>query len=127
VAHVRVAVQVAGAVAAQPRELAAVDSVLTTLITQAIAQAQDGIVDVVLVPHGRQDVRAVVYHRHAVRAGVPVNQGRGWAQCAAYVADCYGVPTVQQCLQDQYLAADMIDGYGVAWFHWPLVPLTDVW
>jgi hypothetical protein len=139
VAHVRVAGQVAGAVAAQPRELAAVDSVLTTLIMHAVQQAMDGTVDVVLVPHGAgQDVRIVVYHRHptgvgaagrtlVAGAGPPTSRGRGWQICAAYVADCYGVPTVQQCLQNQYLAADLIDGYGVAWFHWPLVPLTDAW
>jgi hypothetical protein len=44
--------------------------------------------------------------------------------CAAYVADCYGVPTVQQCFDAQYLAAAVIDAYQVAWFHWPLVPAS---
>jgi hypothetical protein len=123
VADVRVAVHVTGAVAAQKRELAAVDGVLTTLITQAVEQAVDGIVYVVLVPHaGGHDVRAVVYHRHAAHTGTPLGTGCGWAICAAYVADCYGVPTVQQCLDAQYLAADVIDDYRVAWFHWPLVP-----
>ncbi len=123
VANVRVAVHATGAVAAHPRELAAVDGVLTTLVTQAVAQAVDGIVYVVLVPHGdTQDVRMVVYHRHPAHVGTPLGTGRGWARCAAYVADCYGVPTMQQCLDAQYLAADVRDGYGVAWFHWPLLP-----
>ncbi len=122
---VRVGVHLTGAVAAHPRERAAVDGVLTTLIMQAMRWAADGIVYVVLVPHGAgQDVRAVVYHRHAARADLPQDRGRGWTRCAAYVADCYGLPTVQQCLAAQYLAADVIDGYGVAWFHWPLVPPT---
>lgn len=126
-AYVRVAVHVAGAVAAQPRELAAVDSVLTTLIMQAVPQALDGVVDVVLLPHGGgQDVRAVVYHRHAAHDGTPQGTGHGWAICAAYVADCYGVPTVQQCLDRQYLAADVMAGYRVAWFHWPLVPRANI-
>jgi hypothetical protein len=63
-----------------------------------------------------------VYHRPPVPAVVLTDQGHGWAVCAAYVADCYGVPTVQQCLHAQYLAAQVIDVYHVAWFHWPLVP-----
>jgi hypothetical protein len=113
-------------VAAHPRELAAVDTVLTTLMTYAVQHAMDGVVYMVLVPHASgQDVRAVVYHRHAAPAVVSQDRGRGWARCAAYVADCYGVPSMQQCLQDQYLAADMIDGYDVAWFHWPLVSGVD--
>jgi hypothetical protein len=58
---------------------------------------------------------------HAV---VPTARGLGWAVCAAYVADCYGVPTVQQCFDAQYLAAAVIDAYQVAWFHWPLVPAS---
>ncbi len=125
-AHVRVAVHVAGAVAAHPQELAAVDTVLTTLMTYAVQHAMDGVVYMVLVPHASgQDVRAVVYHRHAAPAVLSQDRGRGWARCAAYVADCYGVPSMQQCLQDQYLAADMIDGYDVAWFHWPLVSGVD--
>ncbi len=123
VADVRVAIHGTGVVAAQGREWAAVDSVLTTLIAAAVAQAGDGIVYVVLLAHGEgQDVRLVVYHRSATRADVPADAGYGWARCAAYVADCYGVPTVQQCLDAQYLAADVIDVYRVAWFHWPLVP-----
>jgi hypothetical protein len=110
---VRVGVHLTGAVAAHGRERAAVDGVLTTLIMQAMRWAADGIVYVVLVPHGAgQDVRAVVYHRHAARADLPQDRGRGWTRCAAYVADCYGLPTVQQCLAAQYLAADVIDGYG---------------
>ncbi len=122
VSDVRLAVEVAGMVAAHPRERAAVDTVLTTLITQAVLEAKDGIVYVVLLPHGDQDVRLVVYHRTPAPAVVPTDQGHGWAVCAAYVADCYGVPTVQQCLHAQYLAAQVIDVYHVAWFHWPLVP-----
>jgi hypothetical protein len=103
------------------------------LITHAVQQAVDGIVYVVLVPHGAgQDVRIVVYHRYHVGAGTagrtlvmgagtPPGMEWGWQMCAAYVADCYGVPRLQQCLDDQYLAAAVIDEYRVAWFHWPLM------
>jgi len=137
VADMRVAVHMTGVVAAHPRELAAVDTVLTTLVTHAVQHAIDGIVYVVLVPHGAgQDVRIVVYHRfHGGAAtagrtlvtgdGTPPGMRWGWQTCAAYVADCYGVPTVQQCLDAQYLAAAVIDAYRVAWFHWPLMPPPD--
>jgi hypothetical protein len=55
VSDVRVVVAATGAVAAHRRERAAVDGVLTTLIT-----AVDGMVYVVRLPHGTQDVRVVV-------------------------------------------------------------------
>jgi hypothetical protein len=44
--------------------------------------------------------------------------------CAAYVAECYGVAGTQQAVAGHYLAATVIEGAFVAYFHWPLLRMS---
>jgi hypothetical protein len=37
------------------------------------------------------------------------------------VAECYGLAGTRQAVAEQYLAATVLDGTFVCWFHWPLL------
>ncbi len=141
VAQVQVDVQADAAIAARPSELAAMDGVLTNLVNNAVRFAADGQVDLAVLPHAAgRDVRVVVSngltaaHQAVLTAHVGTDWGHlfaggfttggtglGLQICAATVAECYGLAGTRQAVAGHYLAATMIDGAFVAYFHWPLL------
>lgn len=141
VARVHVDVQAEDAIAARPSELAAMDGVLTNLVNNAVRFAADGQVYLAVLPHAAgRDVRVVVSngltaaHQYALTAHVGTDWARlfaggfttggtglGLQICAATVAECYGLVGTRQAVAGHYLAATMIEGAFVAYFHWPLL------
>jgi signal transduction histidine kinase len=123
-------------------EFAALDRVLYNLINNAVRHSADNRVYLSIFPlsdEQDQNVRFVIYnqirpeHQALLRAqfGDQIHQlfkgsfttggsGLGMQICADFVADAYGVGSVQRCVEQGYIGARVVDQYFVTWFHWPV-------
>jgi len=130
VGDVRVVVAAPGAVAAHGREWAAVDTVLTTLITAAVQQAVDGIVYVVVLPHGDQDVRLGGVpppgcpHGGAHRPGARLDGGCGVCGRLLWCAHRAAVPgrPVSRCRRDRRVSGGVVSLASGAGSHRAITP-----
>lgn len=122
-------------------EFAALDRVLYNLINNAVRFAANSRVYLSILPlETGQDVRFVVYNQATAehqqrlheRFGDDLGQlfrggfttggsGLGMRICAEFVMDAYGVGSVDRCVAEGYLGAQLREDHFIAWFHWPLV------
>lgn len=121
-------------------EFAALDRVLYNLINNAVRHSADNRVYLSIFPLADEhNVRFVIYnqirsqHRALLHTqfGDQLNllfkggfttggSGLGMQICADFVADAYGVGSVQRCVEQGYIGAQVVDSYFVTWFHWPV-------
>lgn len=136
-------VQYEGNVAESCLEFSAVDRVIYNLVNNAAAYAADDTVDfhILTVPRpAPQHLRFVLRnrvtpeHRETLekRFGGRLNElffggfstggnGFGLRICAEFVANAYGVHSLERCLADGYIGARLEPDSFVTWFHWPMV------
>ncbi|NNJ12547.1 HAMP domain-containing histidine kinase [Chloroflexales bacterium ZM16-3] len=140
-AEVLVECQFHGAVSERCLEFSALDRVLYNLINNATAHSADGVVYLSILPLGDhpEHLRFTVFNRTTEQQQVKITQhfpdgpgqlfqggfttggsGLGMRICADFVCNAYGLPTVSQALAEGYLGARFLDGFFVAWFHWPV-------
>ncbi len=132
-----------GNVAESCLEFSAVDRVVYNLINNAAQYAANDEVDfhILTVPKGvPQHLRFVIRnristeHKAALQArfGEKLNDlfiggfttggnGFGMRICAEFVANAYGVHSLERCLADGYIGAKLEGDSFVTWFHWPTV------
>lgn len=123
-------------------EFAALDRVLYNLINNAVRHTADSRVYLSIFPltdEHEHNVRFVIYNQirpehqtllqsqlgddlHQLFKGgfTTGGSGLGMQICADFVADAYGVGSVQRCVEQGYIGARIVDSYFVTWFHWPV-------
>jgi signal transduction histidine kinase len=123
-------------------EFAALDRVLYNLINNAVRHTADDWVYLSIFPlvdEQEHNVRFVIYnqirpeHQELLLAqfGDQLHQlfnggfttggsGLGMQICADFVADAYGLGSVQRCVEQGYIGARIVDSYFLTWFHWPV-------
>ncbi|MCD6048955.1 MAG: hypothetical protein K0Q55_358 [Verrucomicrobia bacterium] len=132
-----------GYVAESCLEFSAVDRVIYNLINNAALYAADDQVDfhILTVPKGVPlHLRFVIRNRITAghqatlrtRFGTQLNDifiggfttggnGFGMRICAEFVANAYGVHSLERCLAEGYIGAKLEGDSFVVWFHWPTV------
>lgn len=123
-------------------EFSALDRVLYNLINNAVRHSADEVVYLSIFPlleDEVQNIRFVIYnaitpdHRQRVRErfGPDLNalfgsgfttggSGLGLSICRHFVANAYGIHTLEAVTREGHLGATLIDDYFVNWFHWPI-------
>ncbi|MBX0329815.1 ATP-binding protein [Oscillochloris sp. ZM17-4] len=130
-----------GAVSERCLEFSALDRVIYNLINNATAHSADGKVYMSILPlgEGAENLRFAVFNRASAQQQAKIEgrfpggpgllfqggfttggSGLGMRICADFVCNAYGLPAVEQALAEGHLGARFIDGYFVAWFHWPV-------
>lgn len=131
-----------GAVAERCLEFAALDRVVYNLVNNAAAHSADARVRLAILPvpaTAPRDLRIAVANRvsdeqrRALESRFPDGvgalfhggfttggSGLGLRICADFVANAYGLATVDQALAGGHLGAAIVQGQFVAWVHWPI-------
>lgn len=124
-------------------EFSALDRVLYNLVNNAARNTVDGVVHLAMLPveaDQPHNLRFVVYNaigaeqraQLTAHFGDKLNRlflggfttdgtGLGMRICANFVANAYGVHTIERALAEQYIGSCLVDEQFVAWFHWPLI------
>lgn len=141
-AQVEVACYFAGNVSERCLEFAALDRVVYNLVNNAVRHTADDRVYLGILPippERHRDLRFVVANRITgeqqrlltTRYGQSLGglfeggfttggAGLGMRICADFVLNAYGVRSVLQGVEGGYLGARLVEGYFIAWFHWPI-------
>lgn len=130
-----------GAVSERCLEFSALDRVIYNLMNNAAAHSADGQVFMSILPLGDEpeNLRFTIFNRASEQQQARISgrfpkgpgqlfrggfttggSGLGMRICADFVCNAYGLPGVDQALEEGHLGARFIDGYFVAWFHWPV-------
>lgn len=131
-----------GNIAERCLEFSSLDRVMYNLMNNAVRHTADGQVYLSIFPVGGaepHDVRFVIYNRIAPEQAARLRErfgsnlsrmftegfsttgsGLGMHICAEFVANAYGVPSLERCLSERYLGATAVDLFFVNWFHWPI-------
>jgi signal transduction histidine kinase len=131
-----------GAIAERCLEFAALDRVIYNLVNNAAAHSADGRVRLAILPvppAAPRDLRIAVANpvsdeqRRALESRFPDGlgalfhggfttggSGLGLRICADFVANAYGLATVDQALAGGHIGAAIVAGQFVAWVHWPI-------
>lgn len=124
-------------------EFSALDRVIYNLMNNAARNTADSKVYLSIFPVGEgldESVRFVIAnriapeHQQTLETRFPEGlgslfeggfttggSGLGMRICSQFVANAYGMPTVERCVRDKYIGAISHDGYFITWFHWPVV------
>ncbi len=140
-AHVIIDSHFNGNVSERCIEFAALDRVVYNLINNSARFTSDSYVYFVILPVGekQRDLRLVIYNRVTTKQRTTLQDrfgdhlsklfyggfttggnGLGLRICADFVADAYGLSSIEQALVEGYLGAQLIDDHFVSWFHWPV-------
>jgi signal transduction histidine kinase len=141
--HVSLHAPTGGMVAERCMEFSALDRVLYNLVNNAAQHAADGRVHIEVEPvdQERQLQFRVInrltddQHRRLVESFGQTDisdlmlggyttggHGVGTRVCADMVRHGYGLDSVRAVLDGGYAGAQLVDGYFVAYFHWPAMP-----
>lgn len=132
-----------GNVAESCLEFSAVDRVIYNLINNAAVYTTNDEIDfhILTVPKGVPQHLRFVFRNHISaehkaalenRFGDRLNEifiggfttggnGYGMRICAEFVANAYGLHSLERCLEEGYIGVKLIDDSFVTWFHWPTV------
>lgn len=140
---VQLDIQYDGNVAESCLEFSAVDRVIYNLINNAALYAVEDVIHfhILTVPKGvPQHLRFVITNHISAEHKAALEQrfgqrlqdifiggfttggnGFGMRICAEFVANAYGVHSLDRCLADGYIGAKLEGATFVTWFHWPTV------
>lgn len=127
-----------GNIAARCLETSSIDRVLYNYMNNAMRFASDRTVTLWIFPINQDLTRWVVHNQltadQAERLSGAIDSqpwrlfngevrrgpdGLGLSNCAEIVAGCFGLPTPQEAVDQQYLGAAILETDYLAWFHWP--------
>ena len=125
-------------------EFATLDRIIYNLMNNAAQYSSDQVIHFAVLPIPREDpknIRFVVANKISPKQqGILMRNfprhlsdifdsgfstgghGLGVRICADFCAQAYGINDLAEAREAGHFGAKLLDGYFVAWFHWPIVP-----